>query len=246
MGRVYAVGVGPGSPRYVTGAAEDIIRGCEIVAGYRYTMETIRHLLDEKEVHHITMADQEEAYQRIRRTMGGRSLAVPFTGDVNFSESEVVDRLVEIFGDVELVPGISAVQVAASRSRIPLDKARAITMHVTGDIEDKKRHMTEALREGLSVILVPRPWPGRPDLNFMPREVSAYLQDEGFDTDALPVHIYENLTTPDERTYAGTVREMADKEFSDMLVVVIGRNRPDSYMNYAWQWATEGSAAGSR
>jgi len=41
-------------------------------------------------------------------------LVIPFTGDVNFSESEVVDRLVEIFGDVELIPGISSIQVAAS------------------------------------------------------------------------------------------------------------------------------------
>ena len=80
MGRVYAVGVGPGSPRYVTGAAEDAIRSCGIVAGYRYTMNTIRHLLDGKETYHITMADQEATYRRIRDTMGGRSLAVPFTG----------------------------------------------------------------------------------------------------------------------------------------------------------------------
>ena len=239
MGKVYAVGVGPGSPRYVTGAAEDAIRESEIVVGYRYTMDTIRHLLDGKEIHHITMADQEAAYRRIRDTRGERSLTVPFTGDVSFSESEVVDRLVEMFGDVELVPGISATQVAAARSRMPMDKARTITMHVTGDIEDKKRRMVQALREGLGVILVPRPWPGRPDLNFMPKEISAYLESEGLDTGALPVRIYENLTTPRERTYSGTAKDMAGGEFSDMLVVVMGRTAPDSYMNYTWQWATE-------
>ena len=42
---------------------------------------------------------------------------VPFTGDVNFSESEVVDRLIEIFGDIQIVPGISSIQVAASRAK---------------------------------------------------------------------------------------------------------------------------------
>jgi len=41
------------------------------------------------------------------KELGDGVLVIPFTGDVNFSESEVVDRLVEIFGDVELVPGIS-------------------------------------------------------------------------------------------------------------------------------------------
>ena len=124
MGRVYAVGVGPGSPRYITGAAEDAIRSCGIVAGYSYTMNTIRHLLDGKETHYVTMADQEATYRRILDTMGERSLAVPFTGDVNFSESEVVDRLAELFGDVELVPGISATQVAASRALMPAPPGR--------------------------------------------------------------------------------------------------------------------------
>ena len=118
-----------------------------------------------------------------------------------------------------------------------LDKARVITMHVTGDIEGKKRRMAAALREGLGVILVPRPWPGRPDLEFMPREISSYLEGEGFDTGALQVRIYENLTASDERVYEGTAKEMAEREFSDMLVVVMGRSSPDSYMNYAWQWA---------
>jgi len=50
-------------------------------------------------------------------------LVIPFTGDVNFSESEVVDRLIEIFGDVELIPGISSIQVAASKAQVPLDKS---------------------------------------------------------------------------------------------------------------------------
>lgn len=236
MGRVYAVGVGPGSPEYVTGAVEEIIRGCDVVAGYRYTMYTISELLEGKELHYVTMGDQEETYQKISRSLGDRTLVVPFTGDVNFSESEVVDRLAEIFGEIHLVPGISSVQVAASRARVPLDKSRVITMHVTTDIEDKKRRMTQALREGLSVILVPRPWPGRPDLNFMPSEVAAYLSDAGFETGGMTVHVYENLTTPDERTFEGKVNELEGREFSDMVVMVMDQNKPDSYMNYRWQW----------
>ena len=70
--------------------------------------------------------------------MGDRILVVPFTGDVNFSESEVVDRLIEIFGDVDIIPGISSIQVAASKSKVPLDKSKTITMHVTTPIESKK------------------------------------------------------------------------------------------------------------
>ena len=240
MGKVFAVGVGPGSPGYVTGNVREIIEGCDVVVGYRYTLATIGGMIRGKQVHEITMADQEERYQRVRAELGDRVLVVPFTGDVNFSESEVVDRLVEIFGDVEIVPGISSVQVAASRARIPLDKARVITMHVTAPIGGKKREMRRALRDGLSVILVPRPWPRRPDKHFMPSEIAAHLRERGFDTAGLRARVFEALTTEDETDFAGSVADLEGREFSDMCVMVIDQSSPDSYMNYRWQWGGGG------
>ena len=83
-------------------------------------------------------------YQKISQELGDRILVVPFTGDVNFSESEVVDRLIEIFGDVHIIPGISSIQVAASKSKVPLDKSKMITMHVTTSIESKKNRTTKS------------------------------------------------------------------------------------------------------
>ncbi|RNJ76675.1 MAG: precorrin-6y C5,15-methyltransferase (decarboxylating) subunit CbiE [Nitrosopumilus sp. B06] len=236
MGKVYAVGVGPGSPSYVTEAAGKIIRECDVIIGYRYTLDTIRHLTDGKDVREITMKSQEDAYQKILPELGNKTLVIPFTGDVNFSESEVVDRLAEIFGKVELVPGISAVQVAASRTRIPLDKSQIITMHVTGTIEEKKLELQKALIDGLSVILVPRPWPSRPEKHFMPSEISAYLRERGFATDKMRVHVFEALTTDAETCFVGTVRELEGREFSDLSVMVFDQAASDSYINYRWQW----------
>ena len=131
MGKVFAVGVGPGSKNYVTETVRKTVESADIVVGYKYTLEAISDLIKDKKIHVITMADQEQTYQNVKKELGNGSLVVPFTGDVNFSESEVVDRLVEIFGDVELVPGISSIQVAASKARVPLDKSKVITMHVT-------------------------------------------------------------------------------------------------------------------
>jgi cobalt-precorrin-7 (C5)-methyltransferase len=104
MGKVFAVGVGPGSKNYVTETVRKTVEKADIIVGYKYTLEAIADLIKDKKTHVITMADQEETYQNVKKELGGGSLVVPFTGDVNFSESEVVDRLVEIFGDVELVP----------------------------------------------------------------------------------------------------------------------------------------------
>ena len=236
MARVYAVGVGPGAPEYVTEIVKKTILDCDVVVGYGYTLKTIRHLLGGKEVHEVTMNDQEETYQKVLAGLGDRSLLVPFTGDVSFSESEVVDRLVEIFGDVEVIPGISSVQVAAARAGIPLDKSRVITMHVTAPIEVEKLELQKALLDGYGVVLVPRPWPGRPDMHFMPSEIAAYLEGAGFDTGGMRVRVFEALTTADEACFEGTVKELAGREFSGMSVMVFGQAVPDSYMNYRWQW----------
>jgi len=236
LGKVYAVGVGPGSPKYVTEIVKEIVQNCDILIGYKYTLKTIEKLIEGKEIYEITMNDQEKSYQKILPELGDRTLVIPFTGDVNFSESEVVDRLIEIFGEVEIIPGISSFQVAASRAKVPLDKSKVITMHVTTPIEDKKLELQKALIDGFSVVLVPRPWPKQPDKHFMPSEIAVYLRENGFDTAKMKVHVYEAITTENETNFEGTVKELEGKEFSDLSVMVFNQASLDSYMNYRWQW----------
>lgn len=231
MAKVFAVGVGPGSSRYVTEVVRDIILDCDIIIGYKYTLKTVEHLLAGKEVIEVTMKNQEDAYQKVAKELGNKKLAVPFTGDVNFSESEVVDRLIEIFGDVQIVPGISAVQVAASKAKVPLDKSKVITMHVTTSIEEKKLELQKALIDGHSVVLVPRPWPRIPEKHFMQSEIAKYLRKNGFDTSKLRVHVFESLTTENETEFVGTVQELEGKEFSDLSVMVINQTALESYIN---------------
>ena len=236
MGKVFAVGVGPGSPKYVTEIVKEIIQNCDIVIGYKYTLKTIEQFIEGKEIYEITMNDQEKSYQKILPELGDKTLVIPFTGDVNFSESEVVDRLIEIFGEVEIIPGISSIQVAASRAKVPLDKSKVITMHVTTPIEDKKLELQKALIDGFSVILVPRPWPKQPDKHFMPSEIAIYLRENNFDTSKMKVHVFEAITTENETNFVGTVKDLEGKEFSDLSVMVFNQASLDSYMNYRWQW----------
>ena len=236
MGKVFAVGVGPGSPKYVTEIVKEIVQNCDIIIGYKYTLKTIERFIEGKEIYEITMSDQEKSYQKILPELGDRTLVIPFTGDVNFSESEVVDRLIEIFGEVEIVPGISSIQVAASRAKVPLDKSKVITMHVTTPIEDKKLELQKALIDGFSVVLVPRPWPKQPDKHFMPSEIAVYLRENGFETNKMKVHVFEAITTENETKFEGTVKDMEGKEFSDLSVMVFNQASLDSYMNYRWQW----------
>ena len=157
---------------------------------------------------------------------------MPFTGDVNFSESEVVDRLIEIFGDVEIIPGISSIQVASSKAKVPIDKSKVITMHVSTSIEEKKLELQKAIIDGFNVILVPRPWPKDPKKHFMPSEIAKYLKQSGFETSKMRVYVFEALTTKDEVNFEGVVKQLEGKEFSDLSVMVFNQVTLESYINF--------------
>jgi len=229
---VYAVGVGPGAPGFITKRVEDILRNSDVIIGYKYTLNTIKDLILGKEVYEITMKTQEEVYQKVQKSLGEKILVIPFTGDVNFSESEVVDRLIEIFGDVHIVPGISSIQIAASLAKVPLDKSKVITMHISTSIEREKIELQKALLDGFSVILIPRPWPKEPSKHFMPSEIAFYLKKNGFDTKKLKVHVFENLTTDKELVFVGTVNDLEKREFSDLSVMVFNQSKLNSYVNF--------------
>ena len=231
MNKVYAVGVGPGSPSFVPSVVKDIISKCDVVIGYGYTLKTIDSFLNGQQKIEVTMKNQEESYQKIAAE-DDHTILVPFTGDVNFSESEVVDRLIEIFDEVEIIPGISSIQVAAAKARVPIDKSKVITKHVTTPIEEKKLELQKALIDGFSVILVPRPWPKIPDKHFMPSEIAKYLKNNGFETSKMKVHVFEAVTTENETSFEGVVSELEDKEFSDLSVMVFDQAELESYVNF--------------
>jgi precorrin-6y C5,15-methyltransferase (decarboxylating) CbiE subunit len=235
--KLFVVGVGPGSPKYLTDAAKEAIAKSHYIVGYKYTLSTIEGIIDKsrQQVFQVTMQIQEDVYQDIYTKMkDGEYCTVPFTGDANFSESEVVDRLLEIFGsdNVEVIPGISSIQVAAAKAHVPTDKAFLVTFHVTDDIEQKKQEMLLAVRQGRSVILLPRPWPRDRSRHFMQSEIAKFLRKNGIDTTKLKVWVFEHLTTEKETTFRGTAVELEGKEFSDLSAMVVDQTKRQTYLNF--------------
>jgi cobalt-precorrin-7 (C5)-methyltransferase len=235
--KLFIVGVGPGSPKYLTDAAREAIRKSRYIVGYRYTLATIDGVINRRRqrVFEATMKTQDDVYKDVyARMKDGEYCTVPFTGDANFSESEVVDRLLEIFGDdnVEIIPGISSIQIAAAKSRVPTDKAFIVTFHVTGDIEQKKRDLVQVVKEGRSVILLPRPWPSDPSKHFMQSDIAKFLRENGVDTSKLKVWVFEHLTTGKETTFRGSIRDLEGREFSDLSVMVIDQAKRQTYLEF--------------
>jgi cobalt-precorrin-7 (C5)-methyltransferase len=235
--RLFLVGVGPGSSKYLTDVVKEVIKKSKYLIGYKYSLSIIRDLIipNFHQVYEVSMKDQDKTYNQVYKKMQENEFCtIPFTGDVNFSESEVIDRLLQIFGNdkVELIPGISSIQVAASRTKIPLDKARVFSFHVTDDIEDKKRELVEAIQDIKSVVLVPRPWNNNTEKNFMPSEIALYLKSEGIDTSNILVWVFEFLTTAEERVFRGKLNELENKDFGPMSVMVIDQVSRKTYLQF--------------
>lgn len=237
--KLFVIGVGPGSSRYLTDAAKDAISKSRYVIGYKYTLLIIESVIErsKQQVSEITMENQEVVYNDVYNKMADNDYCtVTFTGDVNFSESEVVDRLLEIFGDnnVEIIPGISSIQIAAARCKVPLDKAHVVTFHVSGDIEGKKLELVNAIVNGKSVILLPRPWPRDPKKNFMQSDIAIFLRKNGVDTSDLKVCVFEHLTQGEKETvFKGNVSNLEGKYFDPFSVMVIDQVKRKTYLQFA-------------
>ena len=66
----------------------------------------------------------------------------------------------------------------------------------------------------------------------MPSEIAKYLRQNGFETTKMKVHIFEALTTKNETSFEGTVRDLEGKEFSDLSVMVFNQATLESYVNF--------------
>jgi cobalt-precorrin-7 (C5)-methyltransferase len=69
--KLFVVGVGPGSPKYLTDIAKDAIRQSSYIIGYKYTLTTIENIIDRnrQEVYVVSMKNQENVYQQVHNRM---------------------------------------------------------------------------------------------------------------------------------------------------------------------------------
>jgi cobalt-precorrin-7 (C5)-methyltransferase len=217
--RVYLVGVGPGNKEYITERVKNIINSSDIIIGYRFTLNTIKDLINGKDVRYITLKDQIDVYKQVLNEIKhtNKICVIPFTGDANFSESEIIDLLREIFGDDNIIiePGISSIQIAAARSKIPLDKSIIITFHITGSIENEKAKLLNEIMNKMNIILLPRPW------DFMPKDIINFLIENNIKVEEYNVEIYERLTLENETITRCRLDKIPNKEYSDLTVMVI-------------------------
>lgn len=217
---IVCVGIGPGDRRYLTEMASSLLRSAELVAGFETVINFVRPLLSgEAEIVSMGYKDQVEKLKLVAEAHhAGKHCVVAFMGDPHFSGFQFLERVEIACGHpVQTVPGISSVQILASRAKVCFDETTCLTFHRRGDLEPFKRHLLNAIKDERNAIVIPRPW------DFMPKDIVDFLLKFGISGDH-PVEVWENLTI-NEATWSGKLADCTI-DFSDMSIMLIRTRTP--------------------
>ena len=206
MSKLHLVGIGQGSKEYLTFKAISTVESSDILIGSRRALELFSEVDADKielGVHNMG----EMLNYAVSKACEGKNVALLSTGDPGFSG--VLKPILKLAGNLEfdVVPGVSSVQICASKLKISWDEANIITMHGKG-ISDE---LISLINNGKTTIILP---------NTTVEETTKYLLDKGVDPNR-KVSICENISYPDEKIINTTLKDVLSNKFGYMCVLVV-------------------------
>lgn len=217
---VYAVGIGPGNPEYLTRRAVRAIQEADVVVGFETVVEFINDEID-GETLTCGYADEPEVLAEFAdRVARGASGTAVLMGDPNHSGYQFVGKVESALeGTVEVIPGISSLQIAASRARTPMEDSTFVTLHKSGPIEADLERLERDVGDR-NLLVLPRPF------DWMPERIAHRLLESG--AADRPALVCERLTHDDETiTHTSLSALSADIDsregtaFSDLSILVV-------------------------
>ncbi len=206
MSNLHIVGIGPGSKEYLTFKARNVVDSSDILIGSNRALKLFDDVTSEKI--ELGAGNMEEIFKlAVSKACQGNSVTLLSTGDPGFSG--VLKPILKLADniDIEVIPGISSVQVCAAKLRIPWDEANIISMHGKGISTE----IISMLSNGKPTIILP---------NKTIEELVKFLLKNGIDP-ARNIAVCEKLSYFDERILETTLKEVCDKKFNYMCVLVI-------------------------
>ncbi len=187
------VGVGA-APNLLTQEAISAIESAEIIFGSARAIELAKE--------HIGCEAKELADYTLRSLP--EKAVVLSTGDPMLSGLGKYAK-----EDDEIIPGISSLQLACARLHLDMEQFSVITAHAR-DISDVEKRLSEELRNGRNVFLLP-------DSSFGTEAIAGILKFLGL---SRRIFVCEKLGYPDERIETGTAENPPHSD-SEMYCVVI-------------------------
>ena len=229
-GGLTLVGIGPGGLDYLTRRAERAIREADVVVGYRFYLELILPLIEDKEFVEFPMgAEIERAREAVRRAREGQRVALVTGGDPGIygMAAPVYQALLELEEDeaaavnLEVVPGVTAATASAALVGTPLIQDFAVISlsdrFVPWDVIEKR--LRNALDADLAVVIYEPASRHRPS-----HMTKAWRIISEFRTEDSPVAVVRDATRPDQTVTVTTVGEMMELPYDMKTAVIIGNS----------------------
>ncbi len=206
MSKLHLVGIGPGSMEYLTFKAKKTAESSDILIGSRRALELFADV--EAEKIELGVLNMEEMLKlAVSKASEGKFVSLLSTGDPGFSG--VLNPILKLAGDldIEVVPGVSSVQICAAKLHIPWDEANIITMHGKGI----SKEILNIISNGKPTIILP---------NRTIEELAKFLTENGVDPER-KVAVCEKMSYTDEKIVKTTLKEVLMDKFGYMCVLVV-------------------------
>lgn len=201
------VGIGPGSKEYLTVGVIDLIEKSDVLVGSQRSLDLFDYTKAE-----LVVLQPRDIPQTVKTAVEslneGKIVTILSTGDPGFSGMLKTVQKLSPETKLNVVPGISSVQLAAAKLQIPWDTANLLTIHGGKAPADDLVDKIDRTRPN---IMLP---------NRHISELAEYLIEHGFSPEQ-PITICEKLSYPDEQIVKVTLREATNMDFGYMCVVVI-------------------------
>ncbi len=222
---VKVIGVGPGASDLLPVRSQKFLAEAEVVVGFTTVLKPVQPWLNPaaRQIK-LSYKDQEAGLAEAAALAAeGRKTVACAWGDFNFSGKELVDRVRSACQPydlkLELVPGISSLQIALAQTGLAMEDSLFITLHRRGGLPAAQAEVLKmANRNERHLLVLPHTF------DLMPPALAAFLVSNGQPGER-PVTVFERLTHPDERRHELSLAELAASphEFSDLSIVVLRR-----------------------
>jgi cobalt-precorrin-7 (C5)-methyltransferase len=219
LAKLNIVGVGPGSPEYVTPAARMTVVQADVVVGAQRSLNLFSGNIKGESVV-LTAKNLYDSLKKIAELVNtGKNVVLLSTGDPGFSGllHTVLDSGFFNEAQLNVVPAVSSIQACAARLNISWDKAQLFTFHEGKVSEEKKQELVLATKNRRNILLLPD------SRAFTPKDIANYLIEAGVNSETL-VYVCENITLENEKITLSTLGKAAKENFDSLSVMVLKAN----------------------
>lgn len=204
--KVIVVGIGPGSPDYLLPIGKKYITEAKVLVGSKRALETYANASSKKQ---IITGQIAETIAFIKESIKENDVVVMVSGDPGYYSLLAALREAFTTHALQVIPGISSMQVAFARLALPWQNAKLISLHGRAVEEAALGYEAGAILGLLT------------DTNYTTRTIAKILLRQQWPGTA-KTYLCSRLSYEDEEIIESNLAEAAqEKEFSHCIMVVV-------------------------